>query len=136
MKTTNLKIALCLLAAVSSPILNSADSPPTPGVEQKKLEMVVGVWKGETVSVETPLGPAGKTRVTSENRMILGGLFLEGRGEFIGSDGTNAFLQILAWNPTTRRFTESLRLCRKCGERIGPLKHHEALERDPVQSPP
>jgi len=60
---------------------------PKAGPEQKQLEVWVGEWKYEGLLSETPLGPGGKFAGKSTSRMILDGLFLEGRGEDKGVYG-------------------------------------------------
>ena len=83
----------CLSAHVQA-----ADPPTKPGPEQKKMEMGVGKWKIEGVVGESPFGPAGKVTGSEEDRMILGGFFLESRGQVTGPDGEMSRLEILATN--------------------------------------
>jgi hypothetical protein len=63
-----------------------ADRPKV-SPEQRKLEVFVGDWTYEGSVNETPLGAGGKFAGKVTFRMILDGLFLEGRGEDKGIYG-------------------------------------------------
>ncbi len=54
---------------------------PQAGPEQKLLEVWVGKWKYEGTLHKTPFAAGGKFAGQQTLRMILDGLFLEGRGE-------------------------------------------------------
>jgi hypothetical protein len=101
--TTILGLAFFLIL----PQLRAAESPAKPGPDHKKMAMGVGKWKGEKTSVETPLGPAGKSTWTEEDRMILNGFFLEVRTEGSGPEGPTATLEILAYDPDKSHYQDS-----------------------------
>jgi hypothetical protein len=58
----------------------------TPGVEHKKLESFVGTWDTTAKMWMDPSAPPQESKGTSENKMALGGRFLEQRfeGTFMG----------------------------------------------------
>ena len=68
-----------------------ADRPKV-GPEQKKLEVFVGDWTYEGSINDTPLGPGGKFAGKVSFRMILDGLYLEGRAEDKGIYGGKEIL--------------------------------------------
>lgn len=83
-------LPLALLVAIafrfSTDLLPAADAPK-PGPEQKKLEMLVGEWAYEGSGVATPfLEAAGSFKGKYTCRMVLGGFFLEGRGEDVSDN--------------------------------------------------
>jgi len=93
---------LVLLLAVAS----QAQGPtPKPGPEQKKLEIWVGDWTYEGESKSTPLGPAGKFIGKSSVRPILGGFFIEYRGEENGPLGFLQWREIDGYDPISKQFT-------------------------------
>lgn len=51
----------------------------TPGPEHKKMEMSVGTWETSVKSWMDPSKPPMESKGTAENRMIMGGRFLEQR---------------------------------------------------------
>lgn len=67
-----------------------AQEQPKPGPEQEKLKMLLGEWTYEGVGEVTPFfGAAGKFKGKLTNRLVLGGFFVEGRGE---DNSDNAYL--------------------------------------------
>ena len=64
-----------------------AQEQPKPGPEHKKLEVSVGDWTYEGSGEASPFGPAGKFKGKMNCRMVLGGFFLESRGEDTGDTG-------------------------------------------------
>ena len=64
-----------------------AEPQPKPGPEHQKLEVAVGKWTYEGSGEASPFGPAGKFKGKSTARMVLGGFFLESRGEDTGDSG-------------------------------------------------
>lgn len=65
----------------------SAQEQPKPLPEHRKLEVAVGEWTYEGNGEASPFGPAGKFKGKTTNRMVLGGFFLESRGEDTGDSG-------------------------------------------------
>jgi hypothetical protein len=74
-------IAVSVSVLVFSVFAWAQSSAPKPGPEQKKLEIWLGRWTYETEFKSTPLGPAGKVSGMATVRPILGGFFVEWRGE-------------------------------------------------------
>jgi hypothetical protein len=85
--TGNLAALLGLLALVTFAPPAWAQAQPKPGPEHKKLEVAVGEWTYEGSGEASPFGPAGKFKGKSTARMVLGGFFLESRGEDTGDSG-------------------------------------------------
>jgi ketosteroid isomerase-like protein len=98
---------LGLLVCVLLPRSQAAELPKKPGPEHKKLEMLVGKWKIEGIDFASPFGPAGKFTGDEEDRMILGGFFLESKGQGIGPDGELFRLEILAYDPEKHHYQDS-----------------------------
>ena len=96
-----------LLVGLLTAQLQAADAPIKPGPEHKKLEMCTGKWKTEGTTFESPLGPAGKFTGTEEDRMILGGLFLEIRGKSTGPEGKISRLEIMGYDSEKARYQDS-----------------------------
>ncbi|MEO8427819.1 MAG: DUF1579 family protein [Verrucomicrobiota bacterium] len=81
-------VAVSFLFLLSAPVVRAQiQDRPKPGPEQKKLEVFVGEWKYEGSVSDTPLGPGGKFAGKQTTRMVLDGLFLEGRAEDKGIYG-------------------------------------------------
>jgi hypothetical protein len=78
---------------------------PKPGPEHQKL---MKIWVGdvtyETESQATPLGPAGKAVGKATVRPILGGFFVEWRGEEKGPSGTVAWMEIDGYDAVNKSF--------------------------------
>lgn len=78
-------IVLCALPLLTVP-MRAADQPK-PGPEHKKMEIAVGQWSYEGVAPASPFGPAGKFKGRETDRMVLGGFFLESRGQDTNDTG-------------------------------------------------
>jgi len=102
MKTTIVLFAAALGAAALAQS-NNPSSPLSP--EHKKLEIWLGVWTYETVAQASPLGPAGTYIGGNTTRPILGGKFVEFRGEDKGPTGTTQWTETDGYNPATQRYT-------------------------------
>lgn len=88
-RTLRAHVAL-LLGLISLATLGfsvAAQEQPKPGPEHRKLEVAVGEWTYGGLGEASPFGPAGKFKGKSINRMVLGGFFLESRGEDTGDSG-------------------------------------------------
>jgi hypothetical protein len=66
-----------------------AAEQPKPGLEQKKMEVFVGEWTYEGSASPTPWWPAFNYKGTMTNQMVLGGFFLEMRGQDKSDSGYN-----------------------------------------------
>jgi len=95
------------VASLSAMALQAETPAPKPGPEHQKLNVWVGDWTYETEAQATPLGPAGKSAGKMTVRPILGGFFVEFRGEEAGPagpiqwvevDGYDALNKTHAWN--------------------------------------
>jgi len=85
-----------------------AETPaPKPGPAHQKLEIFVGDWTFQGDIKTTPLGPAAKTNGTLTGRMVLGGFFLEFRGEEKDASGTITaqWLELDSYDPVAKRYT-------------------------------
>ena len=103
MKRITIMVALAvLLMSVAA----QAQAPaPKPGPEQKKLHVWNGDWTYEGESKATPFGPAGKISGENNTKPILGGFFIEFRGEDKGPAGTTHWYEIDGYNPVTKKYT-------------------------------
>lgn len=66
-----------------------------PGPEHRKLETMVGTWDMRVKIWMSPAGPPSETKGVSENRMILGGRWLEQR--FTVQDDSQARSTLAYW---------------------------------------
>ena len=92
--------AVGLVILVFAGALQAQTAAPKPGPEQKKLNIWVGDWTYEGESQATPLGPAGKIVGKMTVRPILGGFFVEFRGE----DGTSSWHEVDGYDALNKRF--------------------------------
>lgn len=107
-KEDSMKTLITLIAAaclVGAAFAQTPNPPSTPSPEQKKLEIWVGDWTYETIAQASPLGPAGKYIGKNITRPILGGLFVEFRGEENGPAGTTQWCEIDGYDPLHKRYT-------------------------------
>jgi hypothetical protein len=65
----------------------------------------VGNWSCEGEASATPFGPAGKISGISSAKPILGGFFLEFRGEDRGAAGATQWIEIDGYDPVAEKFT-------------------------------
>jgi hypothetical protein len=98
-------IAVALVMLLVAVALQSQTPAPKPGPEQKKLEIWVGDWTYEGETRATPLGPAGKFIGKNSTRPILGGFFIEFRGEEKGPSGALQWYEIDGYDPVSKRFS-------------------------------
>jgi hypothetical protein len=85
-----------------------AETPaPQPGPAHQKLEIFVGNWTFQGEIRAPPLGPAAKTSGTLTGRMVLGGFFLEFRGEERDASGaiTAQWLELDGYDSVANRYT-------------------------------
>ncbi len=78
-------LGLLVISALSLSV-RAADQPK-PGPEHKKMEVFVGEWTYAGSGESSPFGPAGPFKGKDTSRMVLGGFFLESRGEDTGDSG-------------------------------------------------
>lgn len=77
---------------------------PKPGPEQEKLKIWLGDWTYESETQTTPLGPAGKAVGKNTTRAILGGFFVEFRGEEKGPAGTLVWMEVDGYDAVNKCF--------------------------------
>lgn len=102
-----MKTLITLIAAACVGATAFAQQPntsPIPGPEHKKLEIWLGDWTYETIAQASPLGPAGKYVGKNTTRPILGGLFVEFRGEDKGPTGTTQWTETDGYDPLNQRY--------------------------------
>jgi hypothetical protein len=98
-------IMVALVVVLLSVAAHGQAPAPKPGPEHQKLEIWVGDWTYEGEVKATPLGPAGKISGKNSTKLILGGFFLEFRGEEKGPAGTTQWQEIDGYDPVTKRYT-------------------------------
>ena len=98
-------IAVALLMFFVAVALQAQAPAPKPGPEHKKLDIWVGDWTYEGENFATPLGSAGKLSGKNTARPILGGFFMEFRGEDKGPSGSTQWIEIDSYNPLSKKFT-------------------------------
>jgi ketosteroid isomerase-like protein len=106
-KEENMRTLITLIAAaclVGAAFAQQLNPPPTPGPEHKKLEIWIGDWTYETIAQASPLGPAGKYVGKNTTRPILGGLFVEFRGEDKGPTGTTQWTETDGYDPLNQLY--------------------------------
>lgn len=77
-----------------------------PGPEAQKLGYYVGTWEGHGETKAGPFGPAGKLSSHQTCRWFRGGYQVICEGEETGPSGKRGFLNILAYDGTTKSYTE------------------------------
>lgn len=97
-------IAVGLIALLFASAAQAQAPAPKAGPEQKKLEIWVGDWTYEGEHHATPFGPAGKYSGKVSVKPILGGFFVEFRGEEKGTAGTSQWAEIDSYNPLTKKY--------------------------------
>ena len=98
-------IAVGLVVLLFAVVLQAQAPAPKPGPEHKKLEIWVGDWTYDGEANATPFGPAGKVSGKNSTKPILGGFFVEFRGEDKGTAGTTHWVEIDGYDPVTKKFT-------------------------------
>jgi hypothetical protein len=93
-------IAVCAAVLVLAVAAGAQTPAPKPGPEQKKLNIWVGDWTYEGENQATPLGPAGKINGKMTVRPILGGFFVEFRGE----EGNTRWYEVDGYDALNKRF--------------------------------
>jgi hypothetical protein len=103
MKCTLIAAALVMLL-IALPA--QAQTPaPKPGPEHKKLEIWVGDWTYEGEAKATPFGPAGKFSGKNSTKSILGGFFVEFRGEENGVAATTHWAETDGYDSVIKKYT-------------------------------
>jgi hypothetical protein len=92
--------AIGLVILVFAGALQAQTVAPKPGPEQMKLNVWVGDWTYEGENYATPLGPAGKYVGKQMVRPILGGFFVEFRGE----DGIGSWYEVDGYDAVNKKF--------------------------------
>ncbi|TAM99067.1 MAG: DUF1579 domain-containing protein [Rhodanobacteraceae bacterium] len=105
MKPLIMASLLLIFACVASSHTATAQQPkPSPQVQ--KLGYYLGSWRGEGETKSGPFGPAGELSSTMSCEWFAGGFQLICRGEERGPTGKRTFLNILAYDETTKAYTE------------------------------
>ena len=97
-------IIIGMTVLIGAAALQAQSPAPKPGPEHKKLEIWVGNWTYESENKATPYQPAGKFSGTAKVRPVLGGFFVEWRGEEKGPSGTNRWLEIDGYDALNKKF--------------------------------
>jgi hypothetical protein len=98
-------VVVSALAAALAVMTLQAQTPVSkPGPEHKKLLIWVGDWNYEAESQATPLGPAGKSVGKSTVRSVLGGYFVEWRGEEKGPAGNLRWYEVDGWDAKNKTY--------------------------------
>ena len=112
-RITTVTIGLLMLAPLSAQAQTQAKAPtpapapaaaPQPGPEHKKLAIWIGDWTYEGDLKATPIAPAGKFSGKMTARSVLGGFFVEFRGEEKGALGSQT-VELDGYDPVAKRFT-------------------------------
>jgi hypothetical protein len=100
-------VILGILVWVAAIAARAGTPAPKPGPAHQKLEIFVGDWTFQGDIKATPLGPAAKTKGKLIGRMVLGGFFLEFRGEEKDASGatTAQWLELDGYDPVAKRYT-------------------------------
>jgi hypothetical protein len=103
-----------LLLAALLPLCACGASPPQvaeiraqAAPEYQKLTMWVGDWTYVCDGKETPLGPAGRATGKASVRVILGGYFVEWRGEEQGPSGAFRWREIDGYDRAAGKYVWS-----------------------------
>ena len=103
MKTT---LAWFAAAAFAGVALGQQLTPPSAATsEQKKLELWFGDWTYETVNQPSVFGPGGTSIGSFSALPVLGGTFVELRGEEQGAGGISRWLGTQSFDPVKRQFS-------------------------------
>ncbi len=98
-------IVFGLVGLMSAPALQAQTLAPKPG-PYHNLEIFLGDWTYQCAYKATPLGPAATRNGKMSGRMVLGGFFLEFRGEVKhASGGVSHWLELDGYDPIAQRFT-------------------------------
>jgi Protein of unknown function (DUF1579) len=99
------QVVLGLMALLSAMVLRAQTPAAKPGPEHEKLMKIwVGDLTYEGESSATPLGPAGKSVGKATVRPLLGGFFVEWRGEEKGPAGTFSWFEVDGYDALNKRF--------------------------------
>ena len=113
-RITAVTISVLMLAPLSAQAQPQAKAPtpapapaaaPQPGPEHKKLAIWIGDWTVEGDFKATPIGPAGKLSEKMTARSVLGGFFVEFRGEDKSPWGATQWIELDGYDPVAKRFT-------------------------------
>ena len=103
-----MKILLTLIATVcwAGAAVGQQPTPaPKPGPEHQKLGIWLGDWTYEGEAKDSPLGPGGRFSGKYTARPILGGFFVEFRGEETGPTGSSYGVEIDGYDAVNKRYT-------------------------------
>ncbi|GAB4151807.1 MAG: hypothetical protein Fur0037_20530 [Planctomycetota bacterium] len=100
-------VVLSLLSLIAVPRAIAQQGPPRPSPELRKLEPIVGHWRGEGTALVDPMASPMKWTCVSANRWVLGGYWLESDIEIsfegMGSMRTREYL---GWDQENGRFVK------------------------------
>lgn len=77
---------------------------PKPDPGYKALEVLMGDWQYEGQAQDSPIGPAGKFSGKVSIRWVLGGFFLELRGQEKGNLGALEWTEFDWYDPTAKNY--------------------------------
>jgi hypothetical protein len=98
MKRIVLTAGILVLAFAGALLAQTAG--PKPGSEHAKLNVWIGDWTYEGESFITPLGPAGKFEGKMIGRSLLGGSFVELRGE----EKDSSWFEVDGYDAVSKKF--------------------------------
>lgn len=103
MRRTTFLVA-ALLAAPSVAVARPQSAPRS--LEVDKLGYYVGTWEGHGETMGGPLGSAGKLASRQTCSWFAGGFQVICRGEEQGPSGKRQFLNVLAYDDSSKAYTE------------------------------
>jgi|GEM_PF-467422 len=98
---TTLIVVTCVVAAA----WGQAPSPaPKPDPGYKAYEVLIGDWQYEGQAQDSPIGPGGKFAGKQSARWVLGGFFMEMRGQEQGNLGALEWVEYDWYDPTAKNY--------------------------------
>lgn len=97
-------VTIGLLVGITAAAAWAETPAAKPGPEHQKLQVFVGDWTSEGETKASPLGPAGKVAGKFSVRPVLGGFFIEFRGEETIGAATSQWIEIDGYDPSSKRY--------------------------------
>jgi hypothetical protein len=94
------------LAGSAASIVVAQPGAPMPSREAQELGYYVGTWVGHGETKGGPLGSAGKLSSRQTCKWFQGGFQVVCEGEEIGPSGKRHFLNVLAYDDSSKAYTE------------------------------
>ncbi len=101
MKTVFMLAAILITSAAAFAQMG----PPKPGPEQKKIDMLAGVWTLDGDMKPGAMGPGGKMTETEKCEWMDGGFFLVCKADFKSSMGSGSGLSIMGYSNEDKTYT-------------------------------